>query len=578
MATETVKINADSSGLTKEIDKSKKAMADLYKQMKEAANLSRTEVLTNIGTSAYPVLKAGIYEALKGTKKLDDVWHNIEDKVKDVTKNMASQWLAGRIGTAISDIGKSNKSTLSTSNSNVETAKDSPKTDPGKNTKNTSSKEAYEKWQKDYKDWQEKLNNAYNAGNLEEYKALLNNRVSLTYQSLKDQQAAIDLYQNLWNEANISAIDATNNICNSAYPKLKSGLEEYLKGTKSISEVWHSVEDAVKESIKNMVAQWLSATITMGAFNLLKNIFGFSTPNLELGESKGQAQSDVTANNNVAAPLTGGLTPGQGNQATSAKAANGFDLQKINGQLKAMLSTTNAISAGTMRIGSAWNIVGNCIAVVLGSVLANWIAQQAGLTGLANSSSSSATAASVAQAAEIGAAWAPAAAAVSLATFGANAAPAILGMTLAYGLSYLFNKVGGKAAGGLVSGPGTSTSDSMLTRLSNGEYVIRASAVDKFGVGLFNTLNSGNVPRFATGAPLTAAGRYSGTTMVNHKAFEKTAQIGNEMHQNPVNVTFNVSALDTRGFGRWLETGGGAKIQKYFDKQASAFALAGVKI
>jgi len=52
----------------------------------------------------------------------------------------------------------------------------------------------------------------------------------------------------------------------------------------------------------------------------------------------------------------------------------------------------------------------------------------------------------------------------------------------------------GKAAGGYISGPGTKTSDSIPARLSDGEYVIRAAAVDKYGVDLFEALNGMNLP------------------------------------------------------------------------------------
>ena len=45
------------------------------------------------------------------------------------------------------------------------------------------------------------------------------------------------------------------------------------------------------------------------------------------------------------------------------------------------------------------------------------------------------------------------------------------------------------AEGGPVRGPGTSTSDSIIARLSNGEFVINAKAVRFWGVGLFDQLN-----------------------------------------------------------------------------------------
>ena len=50
--------------------------------------------------------------------------------------------------------------------------------------------------------------------------------------------------------------------------------------------------------------------------------------------------------------------------------------------------------------------------------------------------------------------------------------------------------VGGKATGGYISGPGSGTSDSIPAWLSNGEYVIRAAAVRRYGVGTFHRLNA----------------------------------------------------------------------------------------
>ncbi len=48
----------------------------------------------------------------------------------------------------------------------------------------------------------------------------------------------------------------------------------------------------------------------------------------------------------------------------------------------------------------------------------------------------------------------------------------------------------GYAKGGLIQGPGSATSDSVPTRLSNGEYVLKASAVKKLGVSTLDMLNA----------------------------------------------------------------------------------------
>jgi hypothetical protein len=57
------------------------------------------------------------------------------------------------------------------------------------------------------------------------------------------------------------------------------------------------------------------------------------------------------------------------------------------------------------------------------------------------------------------------------------------------------------ATGGHITGPGTGTSDSIMARLSNGEFVVKARSVAKYGTDLLHRINSGNfsLPRFATG-------------------------------------------------------------------------------
>lgn len=68
----------------------------------------------------------------------------------------------------------------------------------------------------------------------------------------------------------------------------------------------------------------------------------------------------------------------------------------------------------------------------------------------------------------------------------------------------------GHARGGMIHGPGTGTSDSILSRLSRGEYVIKAAAVRKYGAGLLAMINQmllpkTHIPRFAAGGPVDAS-------------------------------------------------------------------------
>lgn len=48
----------------------------------------------------------------------------------------------------------------------------------------------------------------------------------------------------------------------------------------------------------------------------------------------------------------------------------------------------------------------------------------------------------------------------------------------------------GFATGGLIKGAGTGTSDSIMARVSNGEYVVSADAVSKYGPGMLNAINN----------------------------------------------------------------------------------------
>ena len=74
-------------------------------------------------------------------------------------------------------------------------------------------------------------------------------------------------------------------------------------------------------------------------------------------------------------------------------------------------------------------------------------------------------------------------------------------------VSGLFRGAFGFAQGGLVRGPGSSTSDSIPARLSAGEYVINAAAVRRVGVAFLHGLNGLRAgPQWQGGALALAAG------------------------------------------------------------------------
>lgn len=71
--------------------------------------------------------------------------------------------------------------------------------------------------------------------------------------------------------------------------------------------------------------------------------------------------------------------------------------------------------------------------------------------------------------------------------------------------------VGGYPSGGLLTGPGTGTSDSIIARVSNGEYIIRQASVSKYGVDFLNAINRG-VYGTAPGSPSSFPTSHAGVT------------------------------------------------------------------
>jgi hypothetical protein len=89
-----------------------------------------------------------------------------------------------------------------------------------------------------------------------------------------------------------------------------------------------------------------------------------------------------------------------------------------------------------------------------------------------------------------------------------------------------------RAEGGYISGPGTSTSDSVPAQLSNGEYVIKASTVRKLGVAVLNDLNSSG----DLDGVVSSQGRFGDTigAHINAAEAELLKRFGGSGTRNPV--------------------------------------------
>lgn len=121
------------------------------------------------------------------------------------------------------------------------------------------------------------------------------------------------------------------------------------------------------------------------------------------------------------------------------------------------------------------------------------------------------------------------------------------------------------ASGGIVSGPGTATSDSIPALLSNGEYVLNAAAVRRLGVARLNGLNSGR--GYADGG-LVVSGYTAGNCI---------SPSGNS-NANGRTVNLNIQTIDAESFMGALQRGGlGEAIKQYFfDNNRNFSSEAGV--
>lgn len=134
-------------------------------------------------------------------------------------------------------------------------------------------------------------------------------------------------------------------------------------------------------------------------------------------------------------------------------------------------------------------------------------------------------------------------------TFIASALATVLGA---------FASIPSFATGGAIYGAGTGTSDSIMAKVSNGEYIMKADTVSKLGVGFLDRLNqSGSIPAFATGGMITT-NRVNNSTIsnntTNNVADNNSADRGNNQNIKVVVVMNDeqiISALaDSSNFER----------------------------
>jgi len=139
----------------------------------------------------------------------------------------------------------------------------------------------------------------------------------------------------------------------------------------------------------------------------------------------------------------------------------------------------------------------------------------------------------------------------------------------AQALSNIAFRLGGFAEGGYISGPGTSTSDSIPAMLSNGEFVVRKSMVDRYGRNFMESVNNGT---FAMIRPKVR--HYASGGLVSELAQEQTARglsnFGKDVGTN-ISNTANISVALVRdeqeGMKQLLRSPEGQRIMLDFSRR-----------
>ncbi|QLJ16280.1 phage tail length tape measure family protein [Pseudomonas putida] len=201
---------------------------------------------------------------------------------------------------------------------------------------------------------------------------------------------------------------------------------------------------------------------------------------------------------------------------TAAVQNFGNQARDIAGQTQSIFSSafnnistdiTDAIMSGQLSFSTLGDIASNVVREIITGFVRMGV--QMALNAALNATLGTAAAGqSMILAGTTATAWAPAAAMASLATLGANSVPAAAALTSTTALATTLAVIPGFATGGYVSGAGTGTSDSIMARLSDGEFVVNAAAT-KRNRALLEAINSNERVSVAGGSSATSSAQAS---------------------------------------------------------------------
>lgn len=361
-----------------------------------------------------------------------------------------------------------------------------------------------------------------NDGDEQALTELLNSQDGKDYFDWQSKKSEMQEYYDEWKKSHLSVEDIITQTSKTMQSSLDTFFQDAFIGTKSLMDSVYSLVSNLFKSILSQFTQKWSAQITTSILGGLTGKNGKSTNGKNtIGSTVTNAVGSkaVSAGVNAIGGLFGGGKNAQGLDFKSAtKSLNAFDkaTKRITDSFKIGDTGVKSLT-DTMSIGTEVKTVENTVTNVMGATTKP---AEAGITEAATSAMSQLTSAAI-------------------------SASIALNSVKAGGIL-------GAATGGAISGIGTSTSDSIPAMLSDGEFVLRAEAVNRIGVPTLNALNEGRIKHFSAGGVVSSVSSVGGT-------------IGGA-------VSINISAIDGNSVRSFLKRGGLKEIKQGLFSDTRNFA------
>lgn len=318
------------------------------------------------------------------------------------------------------------------------------------------------------KDLQADIDEAYERNSMSMLRAALTDENAARLAAYNEQKAAMDAFYENWQEMHESTAQKITDSIQDSKSSFDNFFSDVLTGSQSFLE---SLGDLFTNIWGNIVGNFTSswgASISNG----LLGMFG-------LGGDAGTGMTDTEGGGFSGASAMGSGLSDMGSSSSMTDLLGGF--------ANAVVGSTNALGANSGALGTATGLLGMFSGTTQkGSSL---LGTYNNLQNILNTTTKpKETVTTVTATTALGA--------FTSATITATAALEAMSASGGF-FGGLF------ASGGIIRGPGSGTSDSIPARLSNGEYVLNAQAVKKWGLPLLNALNEGRMPAFASGGPVT---------------------------------------------------------------------------